>query len=259
MTNAKLRAVLVAGLLSVVPGTALAQGFVAFGISPTGGAPFSAIQETVFRGNQFSGFRMYPPPRMVPIVDLVRDYRDFEGRTRQERFFPARLWTTGTPSSIEIVDPVLGVRYMLIPQTHVAERQRRARPRRRLTIPPRVNACTNRESSEPQAGPTSLVPDMEARSGYSRASLGTREMEGVLAEGSVIMSTIPAGTSWNTTPVYFTRETWVSRSLDMTIYQRTYDPLQGVTVDRLRQIKCVDADPALFRVPTGYKIVDTAH
>ena len=259
MTSAKLQAALVAGLLSMLPMTAFAQGFSTFGISAARGAPFSAIQETVFTGNQFPEFRMYPPRRIVPIVTLMRDYRDFEGRTHQERFFPASLWTTGTPSSIEIVDPVLSLMYSLNPQTHVAERLRMARPRNPLTPPPGGNACTNRESSEPQAVQTPLVPEFAGRVGSSRASLGTREMEGVLAEGSVTMSTIPAGTGWNTTPLYFTKETWVSRILDMTIYQRTYDPLQqGVTVDRLRQIKCIVPDPALFRVPAGYKIVDTA-
>ena len=259
VTNAKLQTARVAGMLFLLPMTAFDQGFATFGISAARGAPFSAIRETVFTGNQFPEFHVYPPPRRVPVVTLMRDYRDFEGRTRRESFFPASLWTTGMPSSIEIFDPVLSVTYMLDPKTHVAERLRMAWPGRRLTPPPGGNACTNRESSEPQAGATPLVPVIKGRLGSSRASLGTREMEGVLAEGSVTMSTIPAGTGWNTTPVYPTTKSWVSRILDMTIYQRTYDPLQqGVTVDRLRQIKCVEPDPALFRVPAGYKIVNTA-
>src|SRR6266852_8294315 len=117
VTHAKLQAALVAALLFVRPMTAFAQGYVTFGISSARGAPFSAIQETVVTGNQFPEFRTYPPRRMQPIVTLMRDYRDSEGRTRQESLSPDSLGTTGTPSSIEIFDPVLSVMYSLNPQT----------------------------------------------------------------------------------------------------------------------------------------------
>jgi hypothetical protein len=87
-------------------------------------------------------------------------------------------------------------------------------------------------------------------------SLGTKEFDGVKAEGRSTVWTIPAGQVGNRDPINVTSETWYAPDLQVTVYSRHNDPRTGETVYRLAGIKRAEPAAALFKVPEEYKLRD---
>jgi hypothetical protein len=87
-------------------------------------------------------------------------------------------------------------------------------------------------------------------------NLGTKEFDGVKAEGRSTVWTIPAGQIGNRNPINVTSETWYSTDLQVTVYSRHNDPRTGETVYRLTGIKRAEPAAALFKVPEEYKLRD---
>ena len=81
-------------------------------------------------------------------------------------------------------------------------------------------------------------------------------IEGVLAEGTRLTLTIPAGQIGNERPIEISHETWTSPDLQMIVMSRHTDPQVGETVYRLTNIQRVQPDPALFTIPSNYKMED---
>ncbi len=84
-------------------------------------------------------------------------------------------------------------------------------------------------------------------------SLGTREFDGVKADGTLTTHTIPAGTIGNEKPIVVTNERWFSPELHVVVYAKTADPRAGETTYRLTNVKRVEPPADLFRVPADYK------
>jgi len=84
-------------------------------------------------------------------------------------------------------------------------------------------------------------------------SLGTREFEGVKAEGTMTSHTIPAGQIGNERPIVITTERWFSPDLFVVVYAKTSDPRAGDTIYRLTNIKRGEPSPDLFKVPSDYR------
>jgi hypothetical protein len=87
-------------------------------------------------------------------------------------------------------------------------------------------------------------------------SLGTRQIEGVSAEGTRITTTIPAGQIGNLNPINVVTERWSSKELQMAVLITRRDPRSGDTVYRLSNIVRAEPPPDLFTVPADYRIVD---
>ena len=85
--------------------------------------------------------------------------------------------------------------------------------------------------------------------------LGTQNIEGVEAEGTRTVTTIPAGKIGNERPIEIVYETWYSKELQMIIYSKHSDPRFGEQTYRLTNINRSEPDPSLFTVPADYKIV----
>ena len=86
------------------------------------------------------------------------------------------------------------------------------------------------------------------------ASLGTRDFEGVKAEGKSTVWTIPAGKIGNRNPIDVTSESWYSPELQVTMYSRHNDPRTGESIYRLAALKRAEPAADLFKVPEGYKL-----
>jgi hypothetical protein len=88
-------------------------------------------------------------------------------------------------------------------------------------------------------------------------SLGTAAVEGVQAQGSRTILTIPAGTIGNQAAIEMVTEQWYSPDLGVIVMSRRTDPRFGETVYRLQNI--VRAEPAadLFQVPSEYTVEAT--
>ena len=85
--------------------------------------------------------------------------------------------------------------------------------------------------------------------------LGTRDFDGVQAEGTRRVTTIPAGAIGNERPIETVYERWYSKELQMVVMSKHSDPRFGEQTYRLTNIVRAEPDPSLFSVPSGYKVV----
>lgn len=84
--------------------------------------------------------------------------------------------------------------------------------------------------------------------------LGTRDFEGVSAEGTRRVTTIPAGAIGNELPIETVYERWFSKDLGMVVYSKNSDPRFGEQTYRLTNIMRTEPDPTLFNIPSNYKV-----
>jgi hypothetical protein len=85
-------------------------------------------------------------------------------------------------------------------------------------------------------------------------SLGSREFDGVRADGKRTTRTIPAGAIGNEKPIAIVSERWFSPELNIVVMSRTVDPRSGESVYRLTDIKRGEPPAEWFRVPADYKV-----
>lgn len=83
--------------------------------------------------------------------------------------------------------------------------------------------------------------------------LGTRDFEGVSAEGTRRTTIIPAGAIGNERPIEIVYERWFSKELGMVVYSKNIDPRFGEQTYKLTNIVRSEPDPSLFAVPPQYK------
>jgi len=88
--------------------------------------------------------------------------------------------------------------------------------------------------------------------------LGTQNFEGVDAEGTRTVTTIPADAIGNERPIEIVYERWYSKELQMIVYSKHSDPRFGEQTYRLTNINRSEPDPSLFEKPAGYKVVSDA-
>jgi len=91
-------------------------------------------------------------------------------------------------------------------------------------------------------------------SGGKTEQLGTKNIEGVEAEGTRTVTTIEAGKIGNERPIEIVYERWFSKELDLIVYSRHYDPRFGEQTYRLININRSEPDRSLFTIPSDYKI-----
>ena len=143
-------------------------------------------------------------------------FRDSQGRTRTE----SALKSSAT-WRIEILDPLAGVAYALDEKNKVAHRTR-------------AQAAAPGRNAPPQ---------------MTTEKLGTQLIDGVLVEGMRMSRTLP---SRDGLPATFTIETWDSVELKVNMLTKSSN---GYT-SRLVNLRRADPDPALFRPPADYTVVD---
>ena len=102
-----------------------------------------------------------------------------------------------------------------------------------------------------------LFQDAKWSSKSTTLQLGTKDIEGIRAEGKAVSYTIPAGEIGNKNPITVTTETWYSPELQATVYSKSSDPRVGETVYRLANIRRGEQPASLFAVPEGYSLKET--
>jgi hypothetical protein len=119
------------------------------------------------------------------------------------------------------------------------------------------NIVVNGREQTIQFGPlASAMTDMKWASKASTKDLGTRDIEGVKAEGKLRSYEIPAGEVGNRNAITVSDETWYSPELQVTLMSKHSDPRAGDNVYRLTGIKREEPAAALFAVPSDYTIKD---
>ncbi|MET0855431.1 MAG: hypothetical protein ABWY27_01665 [Telluria sp.] len=98
--------------------------------------------------------------------------------------------------------------------------------------------------------------DMKWSRKATTKDLGTRDIEGVKAEGKLRSYEIPAGEVGNRYPIVVSDESWYSPELQVTVLSKHSDPRSGDNTYRLANIKREEPAPALFTVPSDYTVKD---
>ena len=106
------------------------------------------------------------------------------------------------------------------------------------------------------AGALRAQPDAQVQLELRRERLEPRQIEGVEAEGTRKILTIPAGLFDNERPYEITHEEWYSPELRVVVLMRHDDPLSGETTYRLTNVTRGEPDRALFAPPAGVKITE---
>jgi hypothetical protein len=102
----------------------------------------------------------------------------------------------------------------------------------------------------------SAFGDMKWSKSASTKDLGTRDFNGIKAEGKLRSYEIPAGEIGNRNPIVVSDETWYSPDLQVTVYTKHSDPRSGDTVFRLDNLKREEPAASLFAVPSDYTVKD---
>ncbi|CAH0208442.1 hypothetical protein SRABI118_01921 [Massilia sp. Bi118] len=98
--------------------------------------------------------------------------------------------------------------------------------------------------------------DMKWAKNATTKDLGSRDFNGVKAEGKLRSYEIPAGEIGNRNPIVVADETWYAPDLQVTVYTRHSDPRSGDTVLRLDNLKREEPAASLFTVPSDYTVKD---
>lgn len=165
-------------------------------------------------------------------------YRDSEGRTRHEMTLGVLgpFASAGDPPHMVFInDPVAGAHYALDATNRTA---------RKMTLPAGRPPHEMAEQSGRHQPPFDIKTE----------SLGKQVIEGVEAEGTRSVITIPAGKFGNDSPVEVVSERWYSPTLQAVVMSKHSDPRMGEHVYRLTNIKREEPERSLFEVPADYQV-----
>ena len=248
------------------------------------GFPFTANGVTEFIQVLGNGQRIYRK-------STSSIFRDSEGRTRREQTIDAigPYASSGhAHQTITIADPVAGVTYVLNPadrtavKTSIMTHSSGESGAKTVTVfatsagggEVKVVEGTSggvagglvhvgEAAKTAQSGTGVVVAGgggisavhISEGSGNARTeSLGTQVIEGVQAEGTRTVVTIPAGSIGNDSPIEIISERWYSPELGMVVRSKNSDPRSGDNIYQLTNIRREEPAPALFQVPADYTI-----
>jgi hypothetical protein len=162
---------------------------------------------------------------------------------------------------VQIQDPVAGMSYRLYPDTKTGYRMAIAAPAPAAA----TSAAAVTGSTAAAAGATQVVEKLSpalaagmAAATTQTRSLGTKQIDGMSAEGTQATMTTPAGAIGNVLPMVSTTETWIARDLRVPVLLKIDNPFMGESVTRLQDVSRLEPPTALFTVPADYTVRDVA-
>ncbi len=213
------------------------------------------------------------------------NYRDSAGRTRLEV-----RDASGNARTVTIFDTVAGVTYMAhmaAEKAHMAgeharvhidemrkeggeqviikriERKAEGDARRRIHEDVRIRVMKDMADSPARVHVDRIGPviagafgDMKWASKATVKDLGTKEIEGIKAQGKLKSYEIPAGEIGNRNPIVVATESWYAPDLQVTLLNKRTDPRTGERTWRMAGIKRDEPAAALFAVPSDYTVKD---
>ena len=185
-------------------------------------------------------------PNGIRITSSVtRTWRDAQGRKRTEHM------ETTNPAhpfqKIEIVDPVAGYYYLLDSENHVAHR---------LAIQTKASQAVRLKPMCP--GPASSTYHAKDGEATVTEQIGVKMIEGIEFCGEKRTTTVPAGSVYgNDRPVQVMEESWAANNDGVPVGSlRHADPNGNVVLNELSDVSSSDPDPALFKPPADYHVME---
>ncbi len=200
-------------------------------LTPLAGAPFQATITTEWT-------KHLPDGSTTTVVNHRLVVRDGKGRIYQER---RSLVPQGGPRPsailrIEISDPQKHTKYFCNAE---------------------LSECELRYYNAPVTEPVPPEGPIGKSGRYlSRASLGTKTIEGIETNGTRETITVDTGVIGNSAPVENTKEFWYSPKLALNLEVTRLDPLHGDQIFRVTDLRLAEPDSRLFQLPRNCKVVD---
>jgi hypothetical protein len=249
------------------------------------GMPYSADAVTEFT-------QTLPDGNRIQRKSESQIYRDGEGRTRRE-FSPMMVGPMmvgsmqGAPDlgkSIQIVDPVAGTTMILDPRSRTVSKMPSIAPAFSITRDEKgpetgaerveLKVTTNVESENGSTriitrrieGNQVVTEDVKnldtkmftfikgAAKNLRTENLGKQTIDGIEAEGTRTVETIPAGEVGNEKQIEIVNERWYSNDLQLVLLTRHVDPRFGENLYRVINVNRAEPDASLFVVPADYKV-----
>ena len=202
-----------------------------------------------------------PDGNRIKQSSTVKVYRDSEGRTRREQAanLGALSDSSSMPALVFIHDPVAGVSMALNAKDKTGTRVAFTPGRGPGGGPGRGAGAMGRGGQ--QSGEQAAVRPRTTTANdpnFKTESLGSRNFDGVMAEGRRTTMTIPAGRMGNELAMQIVTETWYSSELHATLYEKRTDPRRGEVVTRFSNISRTEPSRTLFDAPSDFKVTESA-
>jgi hypothetical protein len=191
----------------------------------------------------------------ITRVRKERRYRDGTGRTRVDLI--SVINGEDRVGTIQIMDPVartainmnVGLKEAFVLQVEPVPAPRQRTPEEQARIDEQYARLKEARAANPASKSARPGPHVEA--------LGEREIDGVMAEGTRVTTTTPAGAAGNDRELRYVTEQWISPELQIELEKRLDQPLMGKTTTVISELTRSEPDPSLFKVPPGYTVVET--
>ena len=218
-----------------------------YGVNGRVGAPFSGTTKTTFEQTLADGNRIHSETRSFQA-------RDSSGRTRMEMVEQCEIGEDGQPHPrvrVQVNDPTTGSNLMW----ETGEDAQKVVQVFHFNATPRKPTPEELAEQQRQMKLNQLRWKNQSQN-RTETQLGTREINGQLAEGNRTTQVIPAGAEGNEQPLETVQETWRSKELDLTLMATSDDPRRGKTTFEYEDLTFAEPDPALFKAPDGYRVVE---
>jgi hypothetical protein len=205
------------------------------------GAPFSATATSETTETLQDGSTLHR-------TSQVSMYRDSFGRSRHEATFTGfgPLTASGGPKKMVMIsDPVAGVHIMLDDTQKIAHKS---------ALRAHNGPAANADSTGFQGRMQEHEQQLEAAGLLKKESLGAQTINGVVAEGTRITRTIPAGQIGNEKALQVVSERWYSADLQIVLKSTHTDPRSGTTTYTVTSLQRTEPAATLFAVPSDYTV-----
>jgi hypothetical protein len=191
----------------------------------------------------------------ITHVRRERRYRDGSGRTRVDLI--SVINGEERVGNIQIIDPVartainmdVGLKEAFVLQVAPGPAPHQRTPEEQALIDEQYEKLKEMRAANPASKSARRGPHVEA--------LGERDIDGVMAEGTRVTTTTPAGAPGNDRELRYVTEQWISLELQVELEQTLDQPLMGKTTTVISELTRSEPDPSLFKVPPGYTVVES--
>jgi hypothetical protein len=222
-------------------GQGIAAGFDRGGIhgfgmrAPVTGAPYSAIRTTTRVETLANG-------STITHASQVKEARDSNGRTYIASL-PSSAEGAQAHSFVRVFDPVNRVAISWSSNAKQATLVH-------LPEPGQFAGARGMAAGE-NAGPVRFRGNSDA---VTTESLGSKTINGVVADGTRVTRVIAAGKMGNSEALTITHDTWVSQDLKLEVERVDTDPRFGTTTVEVTNLSREEPSAALFQAPAGFAV-----
>jgi len=229
---------------------------------PVKGMPFTATETESHEQTLADGTTIKSTAEMLL-------WRDAEGRVRGENTIKSNSDAAQQLHIVEVWDPiartVMSVFGNVVTVTHLSDLKLNGLTGSHATVPPPSPPLLPGVASHPQQATSPLAPQPSLLNLINQKDVNIHtetlppdNIAGLYIEGTRTMHVFAAGTLGIDCEFTVISETWTSPELKITARQILNSPGTGKITIELTSIDRSDPDPALFKAPEGYKVMDIA-